>query len=362
MNTWGRHIRLSLFGESHGEAVGIVIDNLPPGFAIDMDAVRGQMARRAPGRAPWSTPRWESDEVRILSGVASGRTTGAPVCASIENTNAHSTDYDAIRHTPRPGHADWPAFAKYGGHADMRGGGHFSGRLTAPLLFAGAVAMQLIGAHGIVIGSHMMSIADIVDDSFDPVAVDAVVLRQLAQNPFPVLNSSVSGPMIESIMTAGEQGDSVGGIVETAAVGVPAGLGSPFFESMESRVASLVYAIPAVKSVSFGTGAAISRMRGSSANDAYHMDAGEVRTLTNHNGGILGGITTGMPIVLQAAIKPTPSISVEQRTVDLKEKKDTGIAIRGRHDPCIVPRALPVIEAALALCILDEMRERPYVW
>lgn len=362
MNTWGRNIRLSLFGESHGPAIGIVIDGLPAGIALDMDFINAQMERRAPGCNPWSTPRKEADQVRILSGLQSGGTTGAPLCAVIENTNPRSGDYDALRHTPRPGHADWPAYAKYRGHADMRGGGHFSGRLTAPLLFAGAIAMGMIEKHGIVIGSHIRRIYDIEDTPFDPAAVDASLLRGLSQKAFPVLDDGVSEPMIQAILDAKSQGDSVGGIVETAAAGVPAGLGSPFFGSLESRIAGLVYAIPAVKSVSFGAGAAISAMRGSEANDAYRMEDGEVRTVTNHNGGILGGITTGMPVVFQTAIKPTPSIAREQRTVDLRTCEDTVIAIQGRHDPCIVPRALPVIEAALALVLLDEMMEGQYAW
>lgn len=362
MNNWGRNIRLSIFGESHGPAIGIVIDGLPAGIAIDAEFIQEQMARRAPGRNPWSTPRKEADQVRILSGVTDDHVTGAPLCAAIENTNAHSKDYDAIRRTPRPGHADWPAYVKYGGHADMRGGGHFSGRLTAPLLFAGAIAMGMIGRHGITIGSHIRRIYDIEDMPFDPAGIDAGLLTTLGKKPFPVLDAPVSEKMIDAIMKAREQGDSVGGMVETAAAGVPAGLGSPFFGSLESRIAGLVYSIPAVKSVSFGAGTALSEMRGSEANDEYRMDYENVRTITNHNGGILGGISTGMPIVFEAAIKPTPSISREQRTVDVEAGADTKIAIQGRHDPCIVPRALPVIEAALALVLLDEMMEGPYEW
>ena len=362
MNNWGRHIRLSLFGESHGPAIGIVVDGLPAGAAIDMGFIQEQMARRAPGRTPWSTPRKETDRVRVLSGMRDGHATGAPLCAVIENTNAHSRDYDAIRHTPRPGHADWPAYVKYGGYADMRGGGHFSGRLTAPLLFAGALAMEMIGHHGIKIGSHIKRIYDIEDTCLDPPKIDASMLKNLSQSPFPVLDATVSEKMIDAIMKAREQGDSVGGMVETAAAGVPAGLGSPFFGSLESRIAGLIYAIPAAKSVSFGAGADLSEMRGSEANDAYRMDHGNVRTVTNHNGGILGGISTGMPIIMETAIKPTPSISLKQRTVDVAAREDTTITIQGRHDPCIVPRALPVIEAALALVLLDEMMEGQYEW
>mgnify|MGYP000462912811 CR=1 FL=1 len=362
MNSWGQNIRLSLFGESHGPAIGIVIDGLPPGLSIDMDFVQEQMARRAPGRNPWSTPRKEADEVRVLSGMIDGHATGAPLCAVIENTSAHSKDYDAIRYTPRPGHADWPAFVKYAGYADMRGGGHFSGRLTAPLLFAGAIAMEMIGRHGIAIGSHIRRIYDMEDAAFDPAGIDSEMLRKLSQESFPVLDAPVSDRMIAAIMEAKAQGDSVGGIIETAAANVPAGLGSPFFGSLESRIAGLVYSIPAVKSISFGAGAALAEMRGSAANDPYRIQGGAVRTATNHNGGILGGISTGMPIVFTTAIKPTPSISQEQKTVDLMARKDTTIAIEGRHDPCIVPRALPVIEGALALALLDEMMEGPYEW
>ena len=299
MNNWGRHIRLSLFGESHGPAIGIVIDGMPPGLAIDMEFINAQMARRAPGRNPWSTPRKEVDQVRILSGMKDGYATGSPLCAVIQNTSHRSTDYDAIKNTPRPGHADWPAFVKYGGCADMRGGGHFSGRLTAPLLFAGALAMQMIAKHGITIGSHIRRIYDIEDTVFDQAGVDAAMLAKLSQSPFPVLDEPVSGRMLGTIMNAREAGGFGGGHRRDRRRGCPGGTGEPLLRihGEPDRRGLSIPSPPSSRSPS-AQGLSLSEMRGSDANDPYHMDHGRIRTATNHNGGILGGITTGMPIVL----------------------------------------------------------------
>ncbi|MCL2747945.1 MAG: chorismate synthase [Oscillospiraceae bacterium] len=338
MNTWGNKLKLSIFGESHGPAVGIVIDGLPPGGPLDMDAVQAEMRRRAPGRDDTATARREGDMVEILSGLHDGRTTGAPLCAIVRNHDVRSGDYDAKL---RPGHADWTALLKYKGFADRRGGGHFSGRLTAPLVFAGALAGQFLSRQGVRIKARMVRVGQTEDPDL----------------------------MRGEILAAKADGDSVGGIVEAVATGVPGGLGDPFFASLESVAASLLFSIPAVKGVEFGDGFALAAMRGSQANDELcvedvvdvegephvegSVEGGRIRARTNHNGGILGGITNGEPVVVRVAIKPTPSIARPQRSVDASTMGEVEITIKGRHDPCIVPRAVPVVEAALALSLLD---------
>ncbi|MCL2433448.1 MAG: chorismate synthase [Clostridia bacterium] len=311
-NTWGKRVTLSIFGESHGPAIGIVIGGLPAGVELDFAFIQAQMQRRAPGREN-TTPRKETDELRILSGLYNGKTTGVPLCAVIDNTDVKSGDYDTT--VLRPGHADWPAFIKYNGHADMRGGGHFSGRLTAPLVFAGAIAQQILQKEKIVIKAQITQCGD--------------------------------------VETAKNDGDSVGGVVECVAEGVPAGLGEPFFCGMESCIASLLFSIPAVKGVEFGGGFALAGMRGSSANDALTVENGQITAKTNHAGGIQGGITTGMPLVVRAAFKPTPTISLPQETVETADMSNVTHAFRGRHDPCIVLRAAVVVEAVVALAILE---------
>ncbi|MDR2088270.1 MAG: chorismate synthase [Clostridiales Family XIII bacterium] len=346
MNTWGRGIRLSIFGESHGAAVGMVVDGLPAGERIDAEELRREMQRRAPGRDAFSTARREADAAEILSGVKDGRTTGAPICGLIRNGDARSGDYDG---SLRPGHADWTALLKYGGHADMRGGGHFSGRLTAPLVFAGAMAKQVLGRLGVGVYGRIVAIGDAADEETPQ---GELAWRALSGLQFPA-SAPAAARMRAAAGAARAEGDSVGGIVEVAAFGVPGGVGDPFFASAESVVASLLFSIPAVKGVEFGDGFRLAGMRGSEANDELFVEEGVIRSRTNRNGGILGGITNGMPLIARAACKPTPSIAREQRTVDPADMTETTLAIKGRHDPCIVLRAVPVVEAALALGVLD---------
>ena len=352
----GKRVKCTIFGESHGEAVGCVLDGLPAGEPLDMEEILLQMQRRAPGRDRTSTTRLESDTPRILSGVFDGRTTGAPLAMTIANENTRSGDYDGLARMPRPGHADYTAYVRYDGFNDVRGGGHFSGRLTAPLVFAGAVCRQILRRRGVYIGGHMLEIHGVRDTAFDPVKVDADLLEKLAARPFSLINPDVEDDMRNQIETARMQQDSVGGIIEAAAAGLPAGLGSPMFDGVENKIAALLFGIPAVKGVEFGAGFGFASLRGSQANDPYdYDDSGAVITTSNHNGGLLGGITTGMPLIVRAAIKPTPSISLPQQTVDLVKGCKAELSVRGRHDPCIVPRALPVVESALALGILDLM-------
>lgn len=352
-SNWGRNIRLAVFGESHGPAVGCVIDSLPAGFVPDMDQVRYHMARRGAGGKPWATARMEADAVEIQSGMLAGKLTGAPLCALIRNNNTRSGDYGAAMTLPRPGHADYTAHVRYSGHEDFRGGGHFSGRLTAPLVFAGALAMQLLAQRGVVIGAHLSRIGTVADRRFDSAAVTAELLNDLTESAFPTLDECAAAAMIAEIQRAKEELDSVGGEVELAVLGLPAGVGSPMMDGLESAIASLLFSVPAIKGLEFGDGFALSSLRGSQANDAYIARDGKIRTNTNHNGGILGGISTGMPLLLRAALKPTPSIAQSQRTVNLSTGAEETLAIRGRHDPCIAPRALVAIEAAVALAILD---------
>jgi chorismate synthase len=348
MNTWGNGIKLSVFGESHGIAIGMIVDGLPAGEAIDEDELGREMARRAPGRDSLSTARRETDEVEIVSGVKDGFTTGAPVCGVIRNGDARSADYDGKL---RPGHADWSALLKYGGCADMRGGGHFSGRLTAPLVFAGAMAKQVLRRRSVTIYGRIAAIGGIVDADSPRGEAD---WRALADLKFPA-SREVSESMRREIETARADKDSVGGVTEAVAYGVPGGVGEPFFASLESVVASVLFSIPAVKGVEFGGGFRLADMRGSESNDAIFIENGAISSRTNNCGGILGGISNGMPIVVRAAFKPTPSIARVQRTVDPVDMKETETEIRGRHDPCVVPRAVPVVEAGLALGILDCM-------
>jgi chorismate synthase len=344
--TWGGAVKISIFGESHGPAVGVVIDGLPPGFAPDWDAVRVQMARRAPGSGPLVTQRRESDEWTVLSGFFEGACTGTPLCAVIENADTRSGDYE--RGAARPGHADYTSHVRYAGYADYRGGGHSSGRLTAPIVFAGALVRQILADDGITIGARIASVFDVEDDAADPGAI-----IRASREPFPVCSKAKREMMEAAIAAARDGGDSVGGVIECVATGVPPGWGDPFFRSVESVAAGMLYSIPAVKGVEFGDGFASALTRGSEQNDQMTMDGGRVRHLSNHGGGIAGGITNGMPVVLRVAIRPTPTISIEQSTVDLA----SGVAVRrsftGRHDPCIVPRAVAVVESALALSLFD---------
>lgn len=352
----GNRIRLSIFGESHGEAIGCVLDGLPAGEALDMEEIRVQMARRAPGRDRTATTRLESDAPHILSGTLDGHTTGAPLAMIIRNENQRSVDYGNLAALPRPGHADYTGHLRYSGWNDVRGGGHFSGRLTAPLVFAGSVCRQILRRRGVSVGGHILRIADAFDDPFDPVRVTAEQLEALAARPFSLLREKAEPAMRNAVEAARMAADSVGGVIEAAAVGLPGGLGSPMFGGVENRLAPLLFGIPAVKGVEFGDGFALAGMRGSGANDPMTYDEnGRVVTTSNHNGGILGGITTGMPLLVRVVIKPTASIGQPQQTVDLVTGQNAELVIKGRHDPCIVPRALPVVEAALAVGLLDLM-------
>ena len=352
-STYGEMIRLSIFGQSHGAAIGMTLDGVPAGLPVDLDKLQEFLNRRAPGQNDWSTPRREEDRPEFLSGILNGFTTGAPIAAIIRNTNTRSGDYHNLKNCPRPGHADYTAQMKYGGFQDAAGGGHFSGRLTAPLCIAGGLCKQWLEHEDVHIGAHILKIIDAWDEGFDLCNPN---LGGIGRD-FPVLNPESGKTMKEAIAFYRSLGDSVGGIIECAAVGLPAGLGEPMFGGMESRIAQIVYGIPAVKCVEFGTGRNAALDIGSENNDEFTMENGEVRTLTNHCGGILGGITTGMPLIFSAAIKPTPSIAKPQQTVNLETGEVTTMQIKGRHDPCIVPRAVPVVEAAAAIAIFDAWLE-----
>lgn len=354
---FGNKIKLSIFGESHGKAIGITIDGLKPGIELDLDYIKEQMGRRAPGTSEFTTPRKETDEFAILSGCFNGKTTGTPICAVIKNKDTHSKDYEKTKNLLRPGHADFTGLVKYNGFNDYRGGGHFSGRITAPLVFAGAICKKILEDRNIIIGSHIKSIGNISDASlFDPVLLKEDDLRLLSKSRFPVIDKESCQKMKDTIINAKSEADSVGGIVETAVINIPSGIGDPFFDSVESILSHLLFSIPAVKGVEFGEGFNISSMKGSQANDEYYVDGNnEIKTKTNNNGGILGGITNGMPVLVKTSIKPTASISKLQKTVDVEKMEDSELIIQGRHDPCIVPRAIPVIEAVTAIGILDMM-------
>ena len=323
-STYGENLKISIFGQSHSEAIGVVIDGLPAGFEVDMDELNEFLSRRAPGQGKHTTSRKEPDRPEFLSGLVGNKTCGAPLAAVIRNTNTRSSDYDNIRDIPRPGHADFAARIKYGGAEDVSGGGHFSGRLTAPLCIAGGIALQILKEKGITVKAEIKEIGGKRED------------------------------FLETIEEARLDADSVGGIVECVIVGVPAGYGNPMFGGVENKIASCVFGIPAVKGVEFGAGFETARMRGSENNDEFYYDEdGGIRTRTNNHGGILGGITTGMPIVFRAAFKPTPSIGKPQKSISFSEKKDTVLEIKGRHDPCVVTRAVPCVEAAAAITVLD---------
>ena len=354
-STYGEKIKISVFGESHGGGIGVVIDGLPAGEAIDFDAVLAQMARRAPGRDKTATPRKESDLPRVLSGMLGDVLTGAPLCAVIENTNTRSQDYGDLLAKPRPGHSDYTAYIKYHGANDIRGGGHFSGRITAPLVFAGAVCRQLLERRGIQIAAHIQSVGSIHDKPFDPVAVPSALIKRLSASSFALIDESAEEAVRAEIEAARLAQDSVGGMIECAVTGLPAGVGEPMFDGLEGAIAKAVFGVPAVKGIEFGAGFALAAMRGSRANDAFCYENGVVVTETNHCGGILGGIANGMPLIFRCAVKPTPSISQPQKTVDLQTGENTVLTIHGRHDPCIVPRAVPVIEAVTALAIINEL-------
>ncbi|MBO4292593.1 MAG: chorismate synthase [Lachnospiraceae bacterium] len=353
----GRRLKVSVFGESHGRGIGAVLDGFPPGVPIDMEELSRFMERRRPGRDRTSTPRKESDRPEILSGMLDGITCGTPVAAIIANRDQHSGDYKNVAHEARPGHADYTGYVRYGGYNDVRGGGHFSARLTAPLVFAGGLCIQYLAGRGIHVGAHLASVADVQDDLFETCRLTEEELHRPGLKQFPVLRESAEEAMRAVIEEARLSGDSVGGIVEVAVIGMPAGVGSPIFDTVEGRLAYAYYGIPAVKGVSFGAGFQAAEMRGSENNDEFYMDSGVVRTRTNNHGGVLGGITSGMPVLAKIAFKPTPSIAKPQKTIDYVKRIETVMQVKGRHDPCVAVRAVPVAEAVTAMVIMDLLLE-----
>ena len=357
----GNNIKVSVFGQSHAPAIGVTVDGLPAGEAVDLDRLQAFLDRRAPGRGDLSTARREEDRPRILCGLLDGRTCGAPLAAVIENGDTRSGDYDRLRDVPRPGHADYPAQVRCRGFQDVRGGGHFSGRLTAPLCVAGGVCLQILERRGVRIAAHIRSVGEAEDRPFRELGEDPGTLDALAQAPFPVLEERAGEEMRRLIQEAREAGDSVGGTVECIVQGLPAGLGSGMFGGADSRLAAALFGIPAVKGVEFGAGFGAARLRGSENNDPYRMEGGRVTASSNRAGGVLGGITTGLPLVFRAAFKPTPSIARAQDSVSLSRRENETLAVRGRHDPCIVPRAVPVVEAAAAILALDLLMDPPAV-
>lgn len=357
-STIGNLLQLTLFGESHGEAIGCVVDGLAPGVAIDTQFIAHQMELRKP-KGSISTQRKEADEVRIVSGVFHGKTCGTPLCILIENTSQHSKDYEKTKDVARPSHADYTAQVKYGGYQDYRGGGHFSGRLTAPLVAVGAICLSLLKEKGILIGSHIASLHGIDDDAFssDENTCKAQ-MEQLNEEYFAVLNPHQQALMQEAIEKARLDSDSVGGIIETMILGMPSGIGEPYFHSLESELSHLLFSVGAVKGVEFGLGFELAQKLGSEANDALYYQDGKVKTKTNHNGGINGGISNGMPIQIRTCIKPTPSIYQPQETINMATHENTTISIEGRHDPCIVHRARVVLDSVIAIGLVDLLMQR----
>ena len=361
-SSFGNSLRVTVFGQSHSPAIGCVVEGLPAGFAPDMDQLRAFMARRAPGQASWSTPRKEADIPHVLSGLNQrGETCGAPLAITIENTNTRSGDYDSVLHVPRPGHADFAAQAKWQGHQDVPGGGHFSGRLTAPICAAGGIALQMLAARGVRVGAHLARIGNVTDEPFAALSCDNAATERLSHQldalsdgrAFPVIDKARAEGMIAQIDEARAAHDSVGGAVECVATGLPAGIGGPMFDGIESAIARIAFGIPAVKALEFGAGCAVSGRLGSQNNDPFGVEGGAASPLTNNAGGNLGGITTGAPVVFTLHIKPTPSIARPQESVDLQTGEATTLELKGRHDPCIAPRAVPVAEAVMALALLD---------
>ena len=352
-STMGNKLKIDIFGESHGKAVGVLINGLPAGEELDENELRFFMHRRAGGKS-FSTSRKEADEPIFLSGVLNGKTTGSPLCAIIENKNFKKSDYEALSFTPRPSHADYPAFVKYNGFCDLSGGGHFSGRLTAPLCIAGGICKQILKRKNIEVAAHIYSISNINDVPFDMCNPE---FSDICKKDFPVIDDEKGKLMQDEILKAKNDLDSVGGIVECAVTGLKAGLGEPMFNSLESRISANIFGIGAVRGIEFGLGFDATKIRGSIHNDSYYIEENEIKTKTNNHGGILGGLTTSMPIIFRVAFKPTPSIGIEQDSVDLIKMQNTKIKISGRHDPCIVPRAVPCVEAAAAVTILDLILE-----
>ena len=348
-SSFNGNIKFTIFGQSHSPAIGVTVEGLPAGFEPDMSELARFMQRRAPGRNEFSTPRSEADVPEFISGLFDGRLCGTPLTAIIKNTNTRSGDYSELKYKPRPGHADFTAGERYNNAQDYTGGGHFSGRLTAPLCIVGGLCLQLLRAEGISVVTRSAELGGVADKG---------EICSTADKPFPVVNDECGEKMKAAILSAKAEGDSVGGIIECAVSGCPAGIGDPMFGGMENRISSLVFGIPAVKGIEFGAGFDAAKMLGSENNDPFAVENGNIITKTNNCGGILGGITTGMPIVFRAAVKPTPSIAREQDTVDLRTMENTKLTVHGRHDPCIVPRAVPCIEAAAAIAVYDALLEK----
>ncbi len=349
-SSYGDHFRMTVFGQSHSPAIGVTIEGIPAGVTLDFERLQRFLNRRAPGNNDWSTARKEKDRPEFISGLRGETTCGTPLTVLIRNTDTRSQDYEELSHVPRPGHADYTAFVKYSGFQDYAGGGHFSGRLTAPLCVAGGICLQLIGREGISVVSRIAQIGTVFDRG--------ELTESTAEKEFPVVDDERGKAMRDLIAEVKADGDSVGGIVECAVLGVPAGLGDPMFDGMENRLAKMLFGIPAVKGLEFGAGFSFAGMRGSESNDAFFLQDEKVVTKTNRCGGILGGITNGMPVRFRVAFKPTPSIAGEQRSVDLRSGKECTVKVHGRHDPCIVVRAVPVVEAAAAVAVYDALLQR----
>ena len=355
-SSYGENLRIHIFGESHGPAVGVTVEGIPAGERVDLEELQRFLDRRAPGRSAWSTPRKEADIPEFLSGLREGRTCGTPLTAILKSANTRSGDYDALRDVPRPGHADYTAWVKYGESRDSRGGGHFSGRLTAPLCVAGGICLQLLAREGITVLSRIAAIGGIRDEG--------ELTASTAEKAFPTVSDSAGEAMRSAIAAARAEGDSLGGVIECAVLGLPAGLGDPMYDGMENRSAAAVFGVPAVKGIEFGAGFAAAGLRGSENNDAFSVENGRIITDSNHCGGILGGITDGMPLTFRAAVKPTPSLARPQQSVDLKTGEIVPLTVTGRHDPCIVPRAVPCLEAAAAIAVYDALlaRRKEQAW
>ena len=352
-SSFGENLKLTIFGTSHGPSIGMTLEGIPAGLPVDLEKLQSFLNRRAPGQSPWSTARKEADVPVFESGIADGMTTGEPITATIRNTNVRKADYDELKHIPRPGHADFTAWMKYGLDFDMSGGGPFSGRMTAPMCIAGGLCKQWLEARGIRIGAHIYQILDVYDDGFDDIFPNLASIR----TDFPVINEDSGKQMQEAISFKQALQDSAGGSIECAITGLPAGIGGELFGGVEGHLSSILYSIPAVKCVEFGLGSLFALEIGSESNDPFILDNCKIKTATNNCGGVLGGITTGMPVIFKVAIKPTPSIGKPQKSVNLKTMEEVTIQIKGRHDPCIVPRAVPVVEAAAAISIFDLMLE-----
>lgn len=357
MSTFGKNIKINIFGESHGTAIGVVIEGLKPGFLIDMEEIQKMLDRRRPGKDRYVTRRDESDVPEILSGIFNGLTTGMPLCAIIRNKDSRSNDYSNLKKIPRPGHSDYTAFVKYNGFNDIRGGGAFSGRLTAPLVFAGAIAIGILKEKGINIVSHLISMGSVKDDYLNNMQYDEKQYSSILSNRIPMINPKSSKACEEALNKARMDLDSLGSTIETVIYNLPPGIGQPGFNSLESMIAQICFGVPGVKGIEFGKGFSLSKMRGSESNDPFYYENQEVKTRTNNMGGILGGISNGMPLVFNTCMKPTSSISRPQESVDLESKTSAELIIKGRHDPCIGIRAVPVMESCGALALLDSMLE-----